>query len=268
VKLAGKVALITGSAQGQGRAHAVRFAQEGAALILVDRCEQDPLFDYPMGSAEGLAETERLALAAGAKVVARAADIRDSEAIAATVAAGVAEFGGLDIVVANAAVCSVQPWDRVSPQLWAATLETNLTGTWFTCTAAIPHLIQAGGGSIVLVSSAAGLSGPPYLAPYVASKHGIVGIMRTLANELGHLGIRVNTLNQGAVDTPLGLGAHAAMLPLLQARPDLASSFGSALPDPRMVPEDVTPAVLYLASDDSRFVTGTTLVVDAGSLNR
>jgi SDR family mycofactocin-dependent oxidoreductase len=267
-RLEGKVALITGAAQGQGRAHAVRFAEEGANLILLDACTQDPLVAYPMGTAEGLAETERLATAAGAKVVARRTDVRDAAGTARAVDAGVAELGGLDVVVANAGICTAQPWDAVTGEIWATTLDTNLTGTWHTCAAAIPHLRDAGGGSIVLISSAAGLSGPPFLLPYVVSKHGVVGIMRALANELGPHRIRVNSIHPGGVDTPMGEGLHAAIGPLLEANPDLAGCFGTALPGDRMVAEDLTPSVLYLASDDSRFVTGTTLVIDAGGINR
>jgi (+)-trans-carveol dehydrogenase len=268
MKLAGKVALITGAAQGQGRAHAVRFAEEGADLILLDRCEQDPLIAYPMGTADGLAETARLVEAAGRRAVARTVDIRDAAALSGAVADGVSELGRLDVVIANAGVCSAQEWSDVTSEIWELTIATNLTGTWNTCAAAIPHLRAAGGGSIVLISSGAGVSGTPFLLPYAVSKHGMVGLMRVLANELGSLGIRVNSVHPGGIDTPMGEGAHSQIGPLVAAHPELAGIFAVSLPFGRMAPEDITPSVLYLACDDSRFVTGTTLVIDAGSVNR
>jgi (+)-trans-carveol dehydrogenase len=267
-KLEGKVALITGAAQGQGRAHAVRFAEEGANLILLDRCEQDPLIGYPMGTTEGLAETARLVEAAGGKAIARAVDIRDAGALSAAVSDGVAELGRLDVVIANAGVCSAQAYDDVTSEIWELTIATNLTGTWNTCAASIPHLRANGGGSIVLISSGAGVSGVPFLLPYAVSKHGMVGLMRVLANELGPHSIRVNSVHPGGVDTPMGDGAHSQIGPLVAANPDLAGIFAVSLPFGRMTAEDITPSVLYLACDDSRFVTGTTLVIDAGSVNR
>ena len=267
-KLEGKVALITGAAQGMGRAHAVRFAHEGADVILLDRCEQEPLIGYPMGTPEGLSETARLVVAAGRRAVTGAVDVRDAAALAAAVSDGVAQLGRLDVVVSNAGVCTAQRWEDVTAEIWELTIATNLTGAWHTCAASIPHLRAAGGGSIVLISSGAGVSGPPFLLPYVVSKHGMVGLMRALANELGPHGIRVNSVHPGGVDTPMGEGAHAQIGPLVAENPDLAGIFAVSLPFGRMAPEDITPSVLHLACDDSRFVTGTTLVVDAGNVNR
>jgi SDR family mycofactocin-dependent oxidoreductase len=267
-RLAGRVALVTGAAQGQGRAHALRFAAEGADLIVVDRGEQDPLVNYPMGTTAALEETAEQVRVLGRRAVGCRVDIRDHVALTAAVDAGVAELGRLDVVVANAAVCTVQEWNDVTPEVWELTLATNLTGTWHTCQASIPHLEAAGGGSIVLVSSAAGLSGPPLLLPYAVSKHGVVGLMRVLANELGPLSIRVNSVHPGGVDTPMGEGAHTAIGPLLENHPEYADVFAVALPDARMQAEDVTASVLFLASDESRFITGHTLIVDAGNTNR
>jgi SDR family mycofactocin-dependent oxidoreductase len=267
-KLAGKVALITGAAHGMGRAFAERFAQEGADLILLDRCEQDPSIGYPMGTADDLAETGRLVEAAGRRAVSAAVDVRDAGALSAAVSDGVAELGYLDVVVANAGVCTAQRFQDVTPDVWDLTISTNVTGTWHTCQASIPHLRAAGGGSIVLMSSGAGVSGTPFLLPYVVSKHGIVGLMRALANELGSHGIRVNSVHPGGVDTPMGEGTHAQIGPLVAASPELAGIFAVSLPFGRMEPADITPSVLYLACDDSRFVTGTTLVIDGGSVNR
>jgi SDR family mycofactocin-dependent oxidoreductase len=264
----GRVALITGAAQGQGRAHALGFADEGADVIVVDRGEQDPLVNYPMGSVAELEATAAQVRNRGRRAVSCVADIRDRDALTRAVDAAVAELGRLDIVVANAGICTVQEWDAVTPAIWELTLDTNLTGTWHTCQATIPHLIEAGGGSITLISSAAGISGPPLLLPYAVSKHGIVGLMRVLANELGAHNIRVNSVHPGGVETPMGDGAHGAIVPLLARHPEYADVYSVALPDSRLGAGDVTPAVLFLASADSRFTTGSTVVLDAGTTNR
>lgn len=266
-RLEGKVALVTGAAQGMGRADAVRLAQEGADLIVVDVCEQDPLVDYEMGTEQGLAETAALVRDAGRRVVARRADVRDRDGLAAAVDAAVAELGRLDVVVVNAGISTSQTWDAVTPQLWEATLATNLTGAWYTCQVTAPHLAAAGGGSIILISSGAGLRGVPLMLPYVVSKHGVVGLMRALANELGPANIRVNSIHPGGVETPMGDGAHRQMAPLLARFPEFTSFFVPALPAGRMQPDDISPAVVYLASDDARFVTGTALPIDAGHVN-
>ena len=266
-RLAGKVALVTGAAQGQGRAHAVRLAEEGADLVLIDRCEQDAIASYSMGTGKDLARTAELVQDAGRRAVAQQADVRDPVALGTAVDSAVGELGRLDVVVANAGICTAQPWDAVTPEIWNTTLATNLTGAWYTCQVAAPHLMAAGGGSIILVSSAAGLRGVPFLLPYVVSKHGIVGLMRALANELGPANIRVNSLHPGGVETNMGDGAHTDMAPLLERHPEFVSFFGTALPAARMQPADISHTVLYLASDDSRFVTGCALPVDAGNAN-
>ena len=161
-RLAGKVALVTGAAQGQGREYAVRLAEEGADLIVIDRCEQDPIASYPMGTQEGLTQTAQLVREAGRRAIAQPVDVRDPAALGAAVDDAVGQLGRLDVVVANAGICTSQPWDAVTPEIWNTTLATNLTGAWYTCQAAAPHLIRAGGGSIILVSSAAGLRGVPF----------------------------------------------------------------------------------------------------------
>ena len=264
-RLAGKVALVTGAAQGQGREYAVRLAEEGADLIVIDRCEQDPIASYPMGTQEGLTQTAQLVREAGRRAIAQPVDVRDPAALGAAVDDAVGQLGRLDVVVANAGICTSQPWEKVTPEIWNTTLATNLTGAWYTCQAAAPHLRLAGGGSIILVSSAAGLRGVPFLLPYVVSKHGLVGLMRALANELGPANIRVNSIHPGGVETDMGDGAHRDMAPLLERRPEFASFFATALPAGRMRPADIAPTVLYLASDDSRYVTGCALPVDAGN---
>ncbi len=175
---------------------------------------------------------------------------------------------GLDIAVANAGVCSIQRWDEVTPELWDTVIGINLTGVWNTCTAAIPHLLERGGGSMILISSTAGLKGQPFLTPYVASKHGLVGIMRSLANELASRHIRVNSLHPTGVDTPM-LNGHdrADRAHRGQPRRRLRSS-SIRCPSTCVRAEDVSNAVLFLASDEARYVTGLTMTVDAGASAR
>ena len=266
-RVAGKVALITGAARGQGRSHAVRLAAEGADIIGIDLCTDVASIPYPLATPDDLAETVRLVEATGARMVAAEADVRDPDALEAAVGNGVGRLGRLDIAIANAGVCTVQRWDEVTPEVWDAVIGINLTGAWNTCVAAIPALVEAGGGSLILVSSVAGLKGQPFLAPYVASKHGMVGVMRTLANELAARSIRVNTIHPTGVDTPMLVGM-AGLTARIEASPDTGSVFLNSLPVDVVAPSDVSDAVLYLASDESRYVTGLTMTVDAGSSAR
>jgi NAD(P)-dependent dehydrogenase (short-subunit alcohol dehydrogenase family) len=179
----------------------------------------------------------------------------------------VAELGRLDIVCANAGIYTAQPWDQVTPQVWQDTIDTNLTGVWNTMIVAIPHLIAAGGGSIIVTSSTAGLKGMPFLAPYVATKHAVVGICRSLANELACHHIRVNTVHPAGVDTPMVAGLET-IEPFVSQRPELGAIFTNALPADVLDPRDVSNAVLWLASDEARYVTGAALPVDAGNTIR
>ena len=222
-RVEGKVAFVTGAARGQGRSHAVRLAEEGADIIAVDVPGDYETVGYPMGTQAELDQTAKAVEALDRRIVARAADVRDPAALKSVVDGGVAELGRLDIVCANAGICTVQTWDEVTPQVWQDTLDTNLTGVWNTCVAAIPHLIASGGGSIIATSSTAGIKGLPFLAPYVAAKHGVVGVARSLANELAKHHIRVNTVHPTGVDTPMvaGLGG---VNPLLERDPDLGRS--------------------------------------------
>ncbi len=169
-RVEGKVAFITGAGRGQGRSHAVRLAEEGADIIAGDLLEDYPSVQYPMASAEDLAETVRQVEALGRRIVAGRADVRDAASLKTLVDEGVARLGRLDIVSANAGICSVQPWDRVTPEIWKDTLDTNLTGVWNTMVTAVPHLIANGGGSIIVTSSTAGIKGVPFLSPYVGGK--------------------------------------------------------------------------------------------------
>jgi NAD(P)-dependent dehydrogenase (short-subunit alcohol dehydrogenase family) len=169
-RVAGKVAFITGAARGQGRAHAIRLAEEGADIIAIDICGDYDTVGYPMGTEAELAETVKAVETLDRRIVATAADVRDAGALKAAVDEGVAQLGRLDIVSANAGICTIQSWDEVTPQVWQDTLDTNLTGVWNTMVVSVPHLIAAGGGSIICTSSTAGIKGLPYLAPYVAAK--------------------------------------------------------------------------------------------------
>jgi len=266
-RVEGKVALITGAARGQGRSHAIRLAEEGADIIAVDICQNIDSVGYQLATPEDLAQTVKEVEALDRRIVSIEADVRDAAALKQAVDTGVAELGRLDIVAANAGICTVQTWDDVTPAVWQDTLDTNLTGVWNTMVAATPHLIAAGGGSIIATSSTAGIKGLPFLAPYVAAKHGVVGICRSLANELAKYSIRVNTVHPTGVDTPMveGLGGLEAVL---GKDPQLGPIFMNTLPVEIVQPRDISNAVLFLASDEARYVTGLEFTVDAGNTIR
>ena len=266
-RVAGKVAFITGAARGQGRAHAIRLAEEGADIIAVDICRDYDTVGYPMATEADLAETVKAVEALDRRIVATVADVRDAAGLKAAVDDGVAQLGRLDIVSANAGICTIQTWDEVTPQVWQDTLDTNLTGVWNTMVVSVPHLIAAGGGSIICTSSTAGIKGLPYLAPYVAAKHGVVGIARTMANELARHSIRVNTVHPTGVDTPMGTGL-GGLEPLINRDPSLGPIYMNTLPVEVVDPRDISNAVLFLASDEARYVTGLEFTVDAGNTIR
>jgi SDR family mycofactocin-dependent oxidoreductase len=260
-RVAGKRVLITGAARGMGRSHAVRLAEEGADLILVDICESLPELEYPLATREDLEETTRLAEKHGGRVLTHVVDVRDAEALAKVVNDSVGELGGLDASVANAGVLTVGTWDQTTQQHWRTVLDVNLIGTWNTCAAAIPHLVERG-GSLVNISSAAGLKGTPLHLPYTASKHGVVGLSRALANELAAQSIRVNTVHPTGVET--GMRPDNLQQILGEGRPDLIPIFLNALPAVMAEAIDISNAVLFLVSDESRFVTGLEFKFDAG----
>jgi SDR family mycofactocin-dependent oxidoreductase len=266
-RVEGKVAFITGAARGQGRSHAIRLAEEGCDIIAVDFLEDYPTVRYAMSGHAELSETVRAVEALDRRIVAAKADVRDAEALRAALDAGVAELGRLDIVCANAGIYTVQSWDQVTPQVWQDTIDTNLTGVWNTMVVAIPHLIAAGGGSIIATSSTAGLKGMPFLAPYVATKHAVVGLCRSLANELAGHHIRVNTVHPAGVDTPMVTGAET-IEPFVSRNPELGAIFTNGMPVEALDPRDVSNAVLWLASEEARYVTGAALTVDAGNTIR
>jgi (+)-trans-carveol dehydrogenase len=266
-----KVAFITGAARGQGRSHAVRLAEEGADIFALDICAQIDGTAHSMGTWEDLQETQRLAEKHGRRIVIHRADVRDLGAIEQAVAVCLAELGRLDIVCANAGISSYGMTWEITPQAWKDTLDVDLTGVWHTVRAAIPPMIAAGrGGSIVITSSSAGLVGIPSLAHYTAAKMGVMGICRVLAQEVGQHFIRVNTVHPTGVDTELALNPSVFKLfmPHLDnpTREDAAEIFKNMniLPIPWIDPVDVSNAVLWLASDEARYVTGIALPVDAG----
>jgi SDR family mycofactocin-dependent oxidoreductase len=260
-RMTGKVILVTGAGRGMGRSHAVRLAEEGADLILVDICAPIQGLNYAMSSPEDLATTVKEVQALGRRVHAAHADVRDRKLMQNVVSAGVDVLGGLDGAVANAGILNSGTWDKVTDEDWRIVLDVNLIGTWNTCLAAIPHLLERG-GSLVNISSAAGIKGTPLHTPYTASKHGVVGLSTALANELANHSIRVNTVHPTGVET--GINAPELIELLGNERQDLAPIFQNAMPVFTVEPVDISNAVLYLLSDEARFVTGTQLKVDAG----
>jgi SDR family mycofactocin-dependent oxidoreductase len=253
-RVQGKVALITGAGRGQGRSHAIRLAEEGADIIAIDACVDYETMNYAMATPEDLAQTAKAVEALDRRILTRQVDTRDLAGLTQAVEDGVAELGKLDIVSANAGICSIQNWDEVTPRLWQDTIDVLLTGTWHTCRATIPHLIANGGGSIIITGSTAAVKG-------------VVGIMQSLANELSLQNVRVNCVHPTGVNTPLVAG-FGGLETLLARNPHQAPCFVNALQVDMMEPIDVSNAVLYLASDESRYVTGSQLVVDAGNLAR
>ncbi|WP_166870960.1 mycofactocin-coupled SDR family oxidoreductase [Salinibacterium sp. ZJ450] len=270
----GKVAFITGAARGQGRSHAIRLAQEGADIIAIDVCEDQPNIPYSGATEEDLAETVRQVEALDRRIIATKADVRDYGQLKKAVDDGVAQLGRLDIVEANAGIGSVPTRaEDLTEEQFMDMLDVNLAGVWRTAKAAIPHIKAGGrGGSIILTSSAAGLQAYQNVSHYVAAKHGVVGLMRTLALELAPDMIRVNSIHPTQVDTPMIMNEATMKL----FRPDLehptrddfapASQSMNALPIPWVESVDISNAVLYLASDEARYITGVALPVDAGAV--
>ena len=273
-RVEGKVAFITGAGRGQGRSHAIRLARDGADIIAVDLCGQVGSVPYAMSTPEDLAQTVKEVEALDRRIVASQADVRDYGAVKAALDAGVAELGRLDIVSANAGIFSFGTLEELSETEWQDMIDTNLTGVWHTAKAAIPHLRAAGGGSIVLTSSTAGLEAIPNAGHYTSAKHGVVGLMRTLALELAPDMIRVNSVHPTVVNTDMiqNAATYALFAPDLaekdRTKEALAPRFQAmnALPIPWVEPVDISNAVLWLASDESRYVTGVTLPIDAGLL--
>src|SRR5215469_1147002 len=275
--LDGKVAFVTGAARGQGRSHAVRLAQEGCDIIAIDACATPEWLTYPLATRDDLAVTVKEVEALDRRIVAAVADVRDLTAIAAAVSSGVAALGGrLDIVCANAAIISwpMSTWEMDVGQ-WRELVDVNLTGVFITLKAAIPHMIAAGnGGSIALTSSGAALISGPGLADYKAAKAGVLSLTRTLACELAEHFIRVNAICPTAVDTPMiqNEGVYRSFRPDLPnpGREDVKAGFQTMnlLPIPWVDAADVSNAIVWLASDAARYITGVTLPVDAGNQHK
>ena len=264
----GKVAFVTGAARGQGRAHAVRLASEGADIIAGDICEKLDTINYEGSTPDDLAETKRLVEGHGRRIVAEQMDVRDLDSVERLVQKGVAELGRLDIVVANAGVLGAGWTWEISPEQWRQVIDINLTGVWHTVRATVPIMIKQGqGGSIILTSSTAGLSGQPFTAHYTASKHGVVGLCKTLANELGEHDIRVNTIHPAGVRTKMV--EETELFSYISSRAEtLGPLFMQTLPKEMLDPEDVSALVAWLASDEGRYVTGAQMPIDLGMLNR
>jgi (+)-trans-carveol dehydrogenase len=268
----GKVAFVTGAARGQGRSHALRLAAEGADIIALDLCAPVGSVPYPLASEDDLAATVRAVEALGRRAVARQADVRDYDALKAALDEGVDELGGLDIVSANAGIVSYALLEEMPEQTWQDMLDINLTGVFHTCKAAIPRL--ADGGAIVLTSSTAGLTGFATISHYASTKHGLVGLARSLAQELAPRMIRVNTVNPTTVDTPMVRNEATFRLFLPESEVPTVEEFAEAstlnhvLPVPWVEDRDISNAVLFLASDEARYITGVALPIDAGMLAR
>lgn len=273
--LDGKVAFITGAARGQGRSHAVRLAQEGADIIAIDLCEgvDSVTSFYEPATAEDLAETVRQVEALDRRIVAKQADVRDIEALTRAVDEGVAQLGRLDIIVANAGIFTFgSDTQKIDEQSWKDLMDINLTGVWHSYKAAADHLIASGaGGSVIIISSLAGFKGLANVAAYTATKHGVVGLMKVLANELGPHGIRVNTIHPNSIDTKMVKNSNTYKL----FRPDLDDpqakdaepAFAGMSPMGKawIEPIHVSNAVAWLASDQSYYVTGGQIPVDGGA---
>ncbi|MEU4647199.1 mycofactocin-coupled SDR family oxidoreductase [Nocardia fluminea] len=273
-RVSGKIALITGAARGIGRAQAIRLAEEGADIVAVDICGPVETVVSPGATHDDLAETVRAVEATGARVVAATVDVRDGAALRAAVDAAAEQLGGLDIVCATAGISSSGGALELTEQQWQTMIDVNLTGVWQTCKAATPHLIARGGGAMILTSSIAGLRGLVGVAHYTAAKHGVVGLMRSLAKELAPHHVRVNSVHPTNVDTPMIQNDMVRKV----FRPDrdnpTREEFAEAavtmnmLPIPWVDPIDIANAALFLASDEGRYITAVTLPIDAGSTQR
>ncbi len=274
-RVEGKVAFVTGAARGQGRSHAVRLAEEGADIIAVDVCGPiSPDSQIAPSNPDDLAQTADLVKNLDRRIVTAQVDVRDYDALKAVVDGGVEQLGRLDIVVANAGIGNGgQTLDKTSEEDWDDMIGVNLSGVWKTVKAAVPHILSGGaGGSVILTSSVGGLKAYPHTGHYIAAKHGVIGLMRSFAVELGQHSIRVNAVCPTNVNTPMFMNEGTMKL----FRPDLqnpgpddlavAAQFMHTLPIGWVEPVDISNAVLFLASDESRYITGLPVTVDAGSM--
>ena len=273
-RVEGKVAFISGAARGQGRSHAVRLAQEGADIIAIDICGPIDNLAYPHSTPADLAETADLVKAHNRRIVTAQVDVRDYAALKAALDSGVEQLGRLDIIVANAGIGTFgNKLHKIGEKIWQDMIDVNLSGVWHTVKAGVPHIIAGErGGSVVLTGSVGSHKAMAYTGHYIAAKHGVVGLMRAFAVELGQHRIRVNSVHPSQVNTPMTMNEVTFRL----FRPDLEnpgpedfapfSQMTHTLPVPWVEAVDISNAVLFFASDDSRYVTGVSLPVDAGAL--
>jgi len=268
----GKVALITGAGRGQGRSHAVTLAREGADILALDCPQPNPALPYPTATPEDLAETVAQVEALGRRIIAVEGDVRNQADLDGLVARGIDELGGVDVCVANAGVASMSPFWEMVEEEWDATVDVNLNGVWRTVKAVTPHMIEREAGSIILISSVSGIEGAPQIAHYVAAKHGVLGLMKTVCLELGpKYGIRCNAILPGPVDTQII--RFPEMLDFMAGGPGLGAdididetckAWGATKGIGVLQPQETSNAVLFLASDESRCVNGLEMVIDAG----
>lgn len=270
-QLDGQVAFITGVARGQGRSHALTLAREGADIIGLDLCAKPSTTAYDGATHEDLQETIRLVKETGRQIVAEVADTRDYEQVDAVFKQGIEQFGRVDIVLPNAGICSGAKTWEITPDAWREMVEINLNGVFHTVKAAIPTMIAAGrGGSIVFTGSTEAIKGAENISSYAASKHGVTGLMTSLARELGQYNIRVNSVNPTCVDTHMINNdfVYGLFRPDLDkpTREDVIDTFARThiLPVPWIQPQDVSNAILYLVTEPGRYITATPLVIDAG----
>jgi SDR family mycofactocin-dependent oxidoreductase len=264
-RVQGKVALITGAARGQGRSHAIALAREGADIAAIDLGDQEvpgPRLARTATKAD-LDETIRLVEMEDRRAIGLVADVSDEDQVAAAVKATVAEFGRIDVAIANAAVFDAPtPFWEIPKDRWDRMLAVDLTGVWLTCKHVAPQMIAQGSGSIIIISSATQMRATPFLSSYVVCKWATRGLMIDIANELGSSGVRCNSVHPGTVDTP-GLDAMVELMGTTREQALPGFSHPHILPHV-LEPSDISAAVLYLASDESRYVTGLAMNVDAG----
>lgn len=265
-RFGGKVVFITGVARGQGRAHALRFASEGADVIGVDVA--GPLHKavpYESATMDDLDQTRADVEKLGRRALFSQVDVRDLDLLRDTVDAGVTELGRLDAVIANAGICIPVNWDDTSPEVFDETMAVNVRGAWNTVMVTAPHVIAAGGGSITLISSSAGKKIQPFMIPYATSKHAITGMTRAFAAELGRHEIRVNSIHPGGVATPMGGGGMTDTIHTATAAHPKLGQMGQTFTNRKhSEPEEIAALAAYLASDDARMITSEHLSIDGG----
>jgi SDR family mycofactocin-dependent oxidoreductase len=273
-RMDGKVALITGAARGQGRQHAITLAKEGADILALDLCGPTGNLEYPLATPDDLQQTVSEIEALDRRVIAVQGDVRRQQDLDDLVARGIDEFGTINVVIANAGIYTVNDFWKMTEEEWREVVDVCLDGVWRTCKAVAPHLIETQQGSIILVASVNALEGAAKISSYIAAKHGVAGLAKAFALELGPHNIRVNTINPGPVDTGIinnqmsydnssgmgkGEGTRAHLQQAIKAFPVLKDRG-------LLQPQATSNAVLFLASDESSEITGLELVVDAGHM--